>query len=61
MDICFILLFQMLNMPSKHDFFWNWGPYWTPIEDKNNQIFDGPSITHKDDHFQKTALKLNEK
>jgi hypothetical protein len=24
----------MLNMPSKHAKFWNWGPYWTPIEDK---------------------------
>jgi len=60
LDIRPLLVFQVLNIPSKYAKFGNMGPFRT-LYKYNTKHFYGPLITPKDDHFAKIALKLNKK
>ena len=53
LDICLILLFQELNMPSKYTKFQNLVPF-KPLFEIKLQL---QSVTHKDDHFAKNYIK----
>ena len=53
-DICLVLLFQVLNMPSKYC---NLGPFYH-FSKLNIIFFYSPSITHKDEHFAKYYIKI---
>jgi len=56
LNICLILLFQVLNMPSKYGKFRNLGHLQTPFQYKIPIFFYGPSVTYEDGHSAKNEI-----